>query len=414
MAPRTPAATRSPARARAVAKPQAAPVLPQLAVVPPPALRPSIHEVAARYDRVALVLQGGGALGSYQVGVYEALHEAGCDPTWISGVSIGAINAALIAGNPPERRMERLEAFWSRMTERRIWPWTPEGDGFRDLRNRSSALMTMLLGQPGFFKPQAFNPWLLPAGAPGATSFYDSGELRHTLEELVDFDRLNNGQQRVSVGAVNVATGNIVFFDTHHQRIGPEHIMASGALPPALPMVEIDGEHYWDGGIVSNTPLQYLLDQEEDLSSLVFQVDLFNARGPIPRQMSEVSARHKDITYSSRTRQTTDAFKRILALRMRVLDALQRVPAYQLRPGEAELIQDYADAGVVNIVQLIFQPKSYAGEAKDYEFSGTSMREHRASGYHDTQRTLRHPDWLLPPSTEMGICVHDVHRDDPV
>lgn len=374
----------------------------------------NIREVAQQYDRLALVLQGGGALGSYQVGVYQALAEAGCDPTWISGVSIGAINAALIAGNPPERRMERLEAFWTLMTERQVWPYTPEGDWFRDLRNRSSAFMTMVLGQPGFFKPHAVNPWLQPPGARHATSFYDSAELRHTLEQLVDFDLLNDGTKRVSVGAVNVATGNIVFFDTHHQRIGPEHIMASGALPPALPMVEIDGEHYWDGGIVSNTPLQYLLDQEEDLSSLVFQVDPFNARGPIPRQMSEVANRQKDITYSSRTRQTTDAFKRILALRLQLLDALQRVPAKSLREGEAELIADYADAGVVNIVQLIFQPKSYAGAAKDYEFSGTSMREHRASGYADTVRTLRHPDWLERPDSQTGIRVHDVHRDDPV
>jgi NTE family protein len=189
--------------------------------------------------------------------------------------------------------------------------------------------------------------------------------------------------------------------------------MASGALPPGFAPVHIDGEDYWDGGIVSNTPLQYLLDQEEDLSSLVFQVDLFNARGPVPRQMSEVATRQKDITYSSRTRQTTDAFKRTLALRMRLLDALQRVPRELLREGEAQLIEDYADAGVVNIVQLIFQPKSYAGDAKDYEFSGTSMREHRASGYADTKRTLRHPDWLLPPDAQVGICTHDVHRDDP-
>jgi NTE family protein len=373
----------------------------------------SVAEMAHLYDRVALVLQGGGALGSYQVGVYRALHEAGCEPGWISGVSIGAINAALIAGNPPERRIERLQAFWDMLTERRIWAYTPEGDWFRDLRNRASGMMTMALGQPGFFKPRPLNPWLQASGSSGSTSYYDTGELRDTLERLVDFDLLNDGKMRFSVGAVNVRTGNIIFFDTNTHRIGPEHIMASGALPPALPMVPIEGEHYWDGGIVSNTPLQYLLDQEEDLSSLVFQVDLFSARGEIPRQMSEVATRLKDITYSSRTRQTTDSFRRILALRAKLLDALQRVPPERLREGEAALIDDYADAGVVNIIHLIFQSKSYHGDTKDYEFSGTTMREHQQAGYEDTRRTLRHPDWLQPPDARTGVAVHDLHRDDP-
>src|SRR5262249_18550849 len=149
-------------------------------------------------------------------------------------------------------------------------------------------------------KPRYLNPWLHPSGAEGAQSYYDSNDLRSTLEELIDFDVLNDGQKRLSVGAVNVRTGNFVYFDTQKMRIGPEHIMASGALPPALPAVKIEGEYYWDGGIVSNTPLQYLLDQEEDLSSLVFQVDLFSARGSLPRSMPDVLARHKDIMYSSR------------------------------------------------------------------------------------------------------------------
>jgi NTE family protein len=260
---------------------------------------------------------------------------------------------------------------------------------------------------------QRGDPWLQPTGASGATNFYESDELRDTLLRLVDFDRINDGAQRLSVGAVNVRTGNIVFFDSHKVRLGPEHIMASGALPPALPMVRIEGEHYWDGGIVSNTPLQYLLDQEEDSSSLVFQVDLFSARGTIPRQMSDVMTRQKDITYSSRTRQTTDAFKRVLTLRMKLLDALERVPADRLRPGEAELIADYEDAGVVNIIHLIFQSKTYDGDGKDYEFSGTSMREHRAAGYEDTVRTLRHREWLQPPDAATGVTVHDLHREDP-
>jgi NTE family protein len=383
------------------------------AIVRPTTAPEPIADIADQYDRVALVLQGGGALGAYQVGVYQALMEAGCEPAWISGVSIGAINAAIIAGNPPERRLERLNAFWALMCERRVWPFTPEGDWWRDLHNRASAYMTLTLGQPGFFKPRAVNPWLAPPGSPGSTSYYDSAPLRETLLKVIDFDVLNDGAKRLSVGAVNVATGNIVYFDTQLQRVGPEHIMASGALPPALPMVRIEGQDYWDGGIVSNTPLQYLLDQEEDLSSLVFQVDLFSSRGPVPTHMAEVGSRHKEITYSSRTRHTTDAFRRILKLRMKLLDALQRVSPEKLRPGETELMVDYADAGVVNIVHLIHQLKKYDSEARDYEFSPTSMREHRQAGYDDTLRTLRHRDWLELPPASVGVCVHDIHFDDP-
>ncbi|MBZ9978958.1 DUF3734 domain-containing protein, partial [Mesorhizobium sp. BR-1-1-10] len=250
-------------------------------------------------------------------------------------------------------------------------------------------------------------------GAYGATSFYDTAELKDTLESLIDFDVLNDGKKRLSVGAVNVRTGNFVYFDTEKVRIEPEHIMASGALPPAFPSIRIEGEYYWDGGIVSNTPLQYLLDQEEDRSSLVFQVDLFSARGVLPRGMADVLSRHKDIMYSSRTRQNTDNFERIHALKMKLLDALKRVPSEQLREGEQELIADYSNAGVVNIVHLIYQHKGYEGHAKDYEFSGTSMREHWEMGLEDTERTLRHKKWLMLPTNADGVTIHDLHREDP-
>ncbi|WP_368517665.1 DUF3734 domain-containing protein [Rhizobium sp.] len=377
------------------------------------AAAPTIPEIATQYDRVALVFQGGGALGAYQAGVYQALAEAGCEPTWLSGVSIGAVNAAIIAGNEPSRRLQRLEQFWQIISGRKIWAYTPEGDFFRDIRNRTSSWMTMTMGQPGFFKPRFPNPWFELPGAEGATSFYDSAELKKTLEMLIDFDVLNDGKKRFSVGAVNVRTGNFVYFDTDNIRIGPEHIMASGALPPALPSIRIEGEYYWDGGIVSNTPLQYLLDQEEDRSSLVFQVDLFSARGVLPRSMPDVLSRHKDIMYSSRTRQNTDNFKRIHGLKMKLLGALKRVPKDQLTSEEEELIADYSDAGVVNIVHLIYQHKNYEGHAKDYEFSGTSMREHWDMGLEDTKRTLRHTDWLLPPFSDDAVAIHDLHREDP-
>ena len=372
----------------------------------------SLAEIFGGYQRVALVLQGGGALGAYQGGVYAALDEAGCAPNWLSGVSIGAVNASIIAGNRPENRLERLREFWDTVSGRKIWAYTPEGDHFRALRNLTSAWMTLAMGQPGFFKPRSVNPWLNPVGASGATSYYDTDSLRETLEHVIDFDVLNDGAKRLSVGAVNVRTGNFVYFDTLHERIGSDHIMASGALPPALPAVRIDGEHYWDGGIVSNTPLQYLLDQNDPMSTLVFQVDLFSARGPLPRDMRDVMGRHKDIMYSSRTRYNTDVFTRLYALKQRLRDALDRMPDDRRTADDARLLEELTHLAPINIIHLIYQQKSYEGHSKDYEFSGTSMREHWQAGYEDTRRTLKHREWLLPPHADEGVFVHDLHREE--
>jgi NTE family protein len=364
-----------------------------------------------RCDRVALVLQGGGALGAYQAGVYQALHEAGLEPDWVSGVSIGAINSALIAGNPPERRLERLHAFWERITARKVWHYTPDGDIYRQARNAMSAWFTTLYGQPGFFEPRRMSPWLSPAGAQDATSYYDTAPLRATLLELVDFDLLNGSPGRFSVGAVNALTGNFVYFDNATTRIEPEHIMASGALPPAFPTVRIGTDYFWDGGLVSNTPLQHLLAQDDTLNSLIFQVDLFSARGPLPRTIQDVAARQKDIMYSSRTRNTTDMFQRLQRWKKRAYQALMKVPDENLSAEERAMRDKLATLPEMTILQLIYQQKTYEGDAKDYEFSGTSMREHWQSGYLDTKRTLARKDWLAMPPAGTGILAHDVHRE---
>jgi NTE family protein len=360
-------------------------------------------------QRIALVLQGGGALGAYQAGVYQALHEEGYLPDWLSGVSIGAINSAIIAGNPPERRLERLHTFWDRITSGALPFWTPDGDDWRRLRNQLAAWQAMALGQPGFFAPRPVNPWLQPTGAKGAIGFYDNAPLRETLLELVDFDLINSRQVRLSVGAVNVRLGNFVYFDNFRQPIGPEHIMASGALPPAFAPVKVDGEYYWDGGIVSNTPLQYLLKMDEGLATLVFQVDLFSNEGPLPRDMANVLARHKDITYSSRTRYTTDVYRRIHDLKQQIRDLLREKPEASLTEAQRELLAEVERSGSFSIVQLVYQQRAHEGEAKDYEFSPTSMREHWAVGYEDTARSLRCPEFFrLPEGT--AIKTHDVHR----
>ena len=364
-----------------------------------------------RCDRVALVLQGGGALGAYQVGVYQALHEVGLEPDWVCGVSIGAINSAIIAGNPPEQRLDKLRIFWERITARKIWHYTPDGDIYRKARNFTSTMMTTTLGQPGFFKPHDVNPWLSPAGARSATSYYDTAPLRETLLELVDFDLINSRKMHFAVGAVNVLTGNFLYFDNKKEVIEPEHVMASGALPPALPMVKIGTDHFWDGGIVSNTPLQHLLDQEDKMNSLVFQVDLFSARGVLPRDIHEVLARHKDIVYSSRTRHNTDVYKRMNNLKTELFKALSKIPEDQLSDQERATRDSLVHLPEITILQMIYQQKAYEGDSKDHEFSATSMREHWQSGLEDTRRTLKHREWLTLPEPGMGIVVHDVHRE---
>ncbi len=364
-----------------------------------------------RCRRVALVLQGGGALGAYQAGVYQALHEADIQPDWVSGVSIGALNAALIAGNPIERRLERLTAFWHGVTARNVWPVTPDGDVFRQMCNAASSLMSATLGQPEFFRPRFPGPWFSAPGSQGATSYYDTAPLRETLNELVDFDLINSSALRFSVGAVNVATGNFAYFDNTREKIRPEHIMASGALPPAFPMVRIGNDHYWDGGLVSNTPLQYLLDHEDGLNALVFQVDLFNARGTLPRDILEVFDRMKDILYSSRTRHNTDVFRRVHAWKTRLRAALLKMPQELMTAEDERMLEELEHQPEMTILQLIYQQQAFEGHAKDFEFSAASMREHWDSGYEDTKRTLKHQDWLVIPPPGGGIVTHDVHNE---
>jgi NTE family protein len=361
---------------------------------------------------IALVLQGGGALGAYQGGVYQALHEAGLEPDWVAGVSIGGINAAIIAGNPPERRLQRLREFWDLITGRQIGFPKVDGDAARKARNSWSSTLTMTMGQPGFFSVRSPGPWLSPRGGKQATSFYDSAPLRETLLRLVDFELLNARRTRFAVGTVNVASGNFSYFDNADVEIIPEHVMASGALPPALPMIQIGTDWYWDGGLVSNTPLQHLIDNVGESNALVFQVDLFSARGPVPRDMYDVLARQKDIQYSSRTRLTTDHYMQLFKLNKQLRNLLERIPDSSLSDDERKLKHRLDHQPRVTLLHLIYQQAAYEGDAKDYEFSGSSMREHWESGYRDTKRTLRHRDWLQLPTDGSGIVMHDIHRAD--
>jgi NTE family protein len=381
------------------------------------------------FERIALALQGGGALGAYQAGVYQALAETDLRPDWVAGISIGAINAAIIAGNPPAVRVDKLREFWELVSRPQLqWlghslpvpnagamtgggpdvaPFL-KGDVVRTWLNQYAANSVLWLGAAGFFEPRAYSPWLLPDGSMEATSYYDTRPLQRSLERLVDFDRINKGPMRLSVGAVNVRTGDFVYFDTTTHRIEPKHIMASGALPPGFPAVEIDGQHYWDGGLVSNTPLGWMVDAGPPKDTLVFQVDLWSARGPFPSNMARVATRQKEIQYSSRTRAESNRFKEQQRFKNQVAELLAKLPPELADAPEAVRLRRLCERKAGNLIHLIYHSKEYEGDSKDYEFSRGSIEERWRAGYQDTVRTLRHPEVLERHSTPDGVFIFDV------
>jgi NTE family protein len=372
-------------------------------------MRMDSRSMSGRTERVVLVLQGGGALGAYQAGAYDALCEAGQTPDWVAGISIGAINAAIIAGNRPDDRHVRLRSFWERVSSQLQGSPLIDGTQSREVFNYMSAAFVSTVGVPGFFEPRFPPPQLMPAGSAGALSVYDTTPLRDTLLELIDFDYLNQGQTRLSVGAVNIRTGNFAYFDSHDITIGPEHIMASGALPPGLPPIVIDGEAFWDGGLVSNTPLQYVLDfTGERRDMLIFQVDLFSARGAMPQNLFDVAQREKEIRFSSRTRLNTDTFKETQTMRRAVRNLLDKLPAELADDPDAALLKKCSCDSAVTIVHLIHRRAAYETHAQDYEYSRLSMEEHWQAGHNDVVRTLRHPKWRNREMPKQGVQVLDL------
>ena len=372
-------------------------------------------------EQTVLVLQGGGALGSYQAGAYEALATAKHKPNWIAGISIGAVNAAIIAGNRPEDRIARLHQFWSKVSSNLQGPQALLGTDGRTAYNETSAFLATMTGIPGFFTPklpivyaapwlsQFIPPWLLPVSPTDALSYYDTSPLRATLLELVDFDLLNSKIMRLSIGAVHIKSGKLVYFDTDEQVIGPEHIMASGALPPGFPPVMIDGEAYWDGGIVSNTPLQYVLDAAPKSDDLcIFQVDLFSARGEMPQTMADVAEREKEIRYASRTRDNTNKATDILLMQQAAKRLMEKLPHDLKLDEDAQFLVSNVPDRIVTIVQLIHRPTSYDTQSKDVEFSRLSMDEHWSAGKKDVERTVAHPRWTARKRPNDSVTVLDL------
>lgn len=361
-----------------------------------------------------LVLQGGGALGAYQAGVYEALHETGQPLHWVAGISIGAINAALIVGNPPEQRLARLQEFWNLVSSGLPSPFFAVDKFWRETLNEFSASQVMTFGVPGFFKPRVPPAPMQPPGTDGAISYYDTGPLRETLERLVDFDLINNGPIRLSVGAVNVRNGNFQYFDSSKQKIDARHIMASGALPPGFAPVEIDGEHYWDGGLVSNTPLQYVLDEPGSGHRTVMQVDLFASTGDMPTNLIEVSGREKDIRFSSRTRLNTDTSMDWQVVAQATKRLLAKLPPELANdPDVQTLSRIHCTTSSIDVVHLIYRTRHYESQSKDYEFSSLSMRDHWQSGRADMAHTLHDPRWTQRSPALSGVRVFDLNADHP-
>ena len=366
--------------------------------------------MAPREDCI-LLLQGGGALGSYQAGAYEALAAHGFAVDWVAGISIGAINAAIIAGNPPQMRVARLEQFWHLASSGVSGAPMLDASLARMFSNEVSAAYVAANGAPGFFSPRVVPPTFFSSGQPQALSYYDTAPLRETLERLIDFDLLNSGRVRISVGAVDVRTGNFAYFDSAQRKLDVRHIMASGALPPGFTPVEIDGEYYWDGGLVSNTPLQYVTDMiglRHDAT--IFQIDLFPARGPMPRTLYEAVGREKDIRYSSRTRLNTDVAKEKLERRKALRDLLARLPdEFQQDPQVRGLRERYESTPAIALVHLIYRDRNYETQAKDYLFSRQAILDHWEGGKRDVDKTFHHPAWHdCAARREPGIAVYDL------
>jgi len=375
-------------------------------------------DTRTQFEQIVLLLQGGGALGSYQAGVYQALAEAELHPNWIAGISIGAINSAIIAGNAPDKRVDRLREFWETVSTPPLGlPYLKfvelQNAFVHHLVNQGRAVNILLFGAPNFFTPRVPPAALWPANAPDKASYYDTAPLKATLERLVDFDRINAGGMRFSVGAVNVGTGNFAYFDNTTDRIRPEHVTASGSLPPGFSATEVDGEYYWDGGLVSNTPLEWALDSQPRKDTLAFQIDLWSARGALPHDLTEVDVRHKDIMYSSRTRAATDQYKHTQKLRIAIANLLKEIPDELRNSAHARMLQQEADEKVCNIVHLIYRARSYEGIAKDFLFSRQMMEEHWQSGYDDARRTLAEPEVMRRPDPIEGVRIFEVCKDAP-
>ncbi len=356
--------------------------------------------------QIVLVLQGGGALGAYQVGVYEAMHEAGAEPDWVIGTSIGAINAALIAGNAPQVRFSRLREFWSRIESN-----APVSDLLQlltGLPNLSVNLATVARGIPAFFAPH-WPAWLgahVPLGVEAA-GYYSTSVLRETLSELVDLEDIDRGRVRLTVGAVNVRNGEMRYFDSRDERVRLDHVIASGALPPAFPAVRIDGDPYWDGGIYSNTPIEAVLDDKPRKDSVIFAVQMWNPEGPEPETLWQVMGRQKDIQYASRARSHIARQKQIHHLRHVIRELSLHLPRGRESDPDVKDLLSWGCGTTMHVARLIAPKLDGEDHTKDIDFTSAGIRSRWRAGYEDTKRMLAAAPWTAPVDPVEGVVIHD-------
>jgi len=361
--------------------------------------------------QTVLVLQGGGALGAYQVGVYEALHEAGIEPDWVIGTSIGAINASLIAGSKPSDRMERLCEFWRRVEHGQLVPSALPAWLGAALRNGAA----VAAGIPAFFRPNPF-AFLSPHAplGPEEAGYYSVSPLRETLSDLVDLDELNGGATRITVGASNVRTSEMRYFDSRDMPLSLDHVLASGALPPAFPAVRIDGELYWDGGILSNTPVEVVFDDNPRRNSLVFAVHIWNPHGPEPETIWEVMNRQKDIQYSSRAVAQIKRQRQLHRLRHIVAELSAMLPEERRRENRVAEMASYGCLTRMHVVRLLAPALDYEDHAKDIDFSPEGIRRRREAGYRHTMDTLEKAPWRAPVDPSEGFILHEACAGDMI
>jgi NTE family protein len=332
--------------------------------------------------------------------VYQGLAECGVTPNWFVGISIGAVNSAILAGNPPERRLERLRIFWDRASEFSKFEPPAWLNPLRPLLGKLNFATVATWGIPGFFKPRTIPPDLATSGSPEALSYYDTAPLKSTLEELVDFDLINRRAVRLALGAVNVRTGESVYFDNYKIRIKPEHVLASGALPPGFPAIHIDGEYYYDGGLVSNTPLTYIMDEKPLTTALIFQVNLFNAHGPLPRTLDEAVERVKDIQFSSKQRFISEKVRELQEARAALGRLLAKLPPDLKDDPDARQLAPLCDNRDWTIAHINNRRPAQGGQFKDAEFSRSAVIERWVNGLEDVRLSAANLDWLQP--TELG------------
>lgn len=360
-------------------------------------------------ERIAYVFQGGGALGAYQLGIFKALSENEYHPDWVIGTSIGSINGALIAGNKPENRIARLQEFWDLVSRVVIPGFTPHDDQTRQWFNYLSAQSSLLFGQPGMFSPRVKNPLLETNGSADTISYYVATPLRKTLESLVDWDILNSGKIRFSVGAVEVQKGKAVFFDTNKQTLTPDHILASCALPPAFAAVKIEHEYFWDGGVLSNTPVQAIINDSHHVNTLCFMANLFDSFGLNPKTLDDVMKRYKDIMYSSQDRMHLQAFLEILRLRREIHFLYQKMPEeIQKQPDVKKIYENECIDTMMHFVRFLYTAPHSELSSKDFEFSTLSIEERIAAGYKDGLTAIEKSPWLNPIAADIGVAIHEI------